>query len=46
MEVMTVSLDREYAALLAEVQPKAILQGRGFANETEAENELYLIDLV
>jgi HTH-type transcriptional regulator / antitoxin HigA len=37
MEVMTVSLDREYAALLAEVRPKAI--------ETEAENELYLAEV-
>jgi HTH-type transcriptional regulator / antitoxin HigA len=37
MEVMTVSLDREYAALLAQVQPKAI--------ETEAENELYLAEV-
>jgi HTH-type transcriptional regulator / antitoxin HigA len=45
MEIMTVSLeasasfgnDREYAVLLAEVQPKAI--------ETEAENELYLAEV-
>ena len=34
---MTVLLDREYAALLAEVRPKAI--------ETEAENELYLAEV-
>jgi HTH-type transcriptional regulator / antitoxin HigA len=45
MEIMTVSLesstsfgnDREYAHLLAQVQPKAI--------ETEAENELYLAEV-
>jgi HTH-type transcriptional regulator / antitoxin HigA len=45
MEIMTISLeasasfgnDREYAALLAQLQPKAI--------ETEAENELYLAEV-
>jgi HTH-type transcriptional regulator / antitoxin HigA len=36
MEIMTVILDREYAELLAAIQPKAI--------ETEEENEFYLAE--
>jgi HTH-type transcriptional regulator / antitoxin HigA len=36
MEIMTAILDREYAELLAAIQPKAI--------ETEEENEFYLAE--
>jgi HTH-type transcriptional regulator / antitoxin HigA len=41
---MTHTINRSlYGDLLAQYQPKAILQGRGFANETEAENEAAIV---